>query len=127
MRHHLVIVGLALVLMVVFVGCLKSTPPPPPKSSDAPVKIVFVGQAEACDCTRDRIDDSWNALQAALSEHEGVTVERLERDVDTQEVERLAALEPLMVPPGAYFLDTEGGLVVLLQGEVTQEQFAAAF
>ena len=127
MRHRLVLFGFALVLLGITPGCLKSTQPPPPKSSDAPVKIVFVGQAEACDCTRDRIDDSFNALQAALVGHDDVTIERLERDVDTQEVERLVALEPLMVAPGIYFLDANGGLVLLLQGEVTKEQVAAAF
>jgi hypothetical protein len=87
--------------------------------------IVFIGQDQACACTRDRIDKSWKALQDALAGRPGVKVHKIQWDVDEMEAEKYSALKPVMVIPGIYFLDDKGGLVAFLQGEVTAAQIAA--
>jgi hypothetical protein len=90
----------------------------------APVaRVVFVGQAEACDCTRARLDQGSTALAEALGDRD-IPVERLEADnpEHREAVERLRALSPLMVAPGIYFLDAQGQLVGMTQGETSAEQ-----
>jgi len=87
--------------------------------------VVFIGQDQACACTRDRIDKSWKALQEALAGRPGIQVHKLQWDVDEMEAEKYSALKPVMVIPGIYFLDDKGGLAGFLQGEVTAGQIAA--
>lgn len=87
--------------------------------------IVFVGQKEACDCTRNRIDGTWQALQKALEGRSDIEVKRLERDVDEAEADRFDDMKSLMVAPGVYFLDREGKLIQMLQGELTETQLQA--
>lgn len=86
--------------------------------------IVFVGMDQACQCTRERIEKSWKALQEALGSRPGVQVKRIQWDVDEEEAEKYAALKPLVTVPGIYFLDGEGNLVELLQGEVESGRIA---
>ena len=120
-RIHLV--TFALVLFAT--GC-KPSPADKPDNAGAQVsRIVFVGQKDACQCTRDRIDASWAALETVLSRHPTVLVERVQEDVDTARVEECAKLKPIMVVPGIYFLNEKGKLVELLQGEVNAEQVTA--
>ncbi len=89
-------------------------------------KIVFVGQKEACDCTRKRVDDSDAALQAALKGLDSIGVERLNLDVDKDKLAPYRAMRAIMVAPAVYLLDDKGALVDMLQGEITTEQFQAA-
>lgn len=88
-------------------------------------KIVFVDQEEACDCTRARIDATWAALQLALEGREGLPVERIHGDTQEPEAKPYLEMRPLMVAPGLYFLDADGGLVEQLQGELTEGQIGA--
>ena len=85
-------------------------------------RIVFVGQKQACDCTRKRIEASWNVLDEVLKARPKLPVERIQRDVNKQAAQKVFAHKPLMVAPGIYFLDAKGGLVKLLQGEVSKAQ-----
>lgn len=94
----------------------------PPAAVGAPVsKIVFVGQKEACDCTKARIEATSKVLDEALAGRGDIAVERLQLDIDEAKVEELGKLRPLMVAPGIYFFDDKGGLVEMLQGEVAPE------
>jgi hypothetical protein len=87
--------------------------------------VVFVGQKDACQCTRDRIDASWAVLETVLGPKPAVPVERIQEDVDAAKAEEYAKLKAIMVVPGIYFLDEKGKLVELLQGEVNAEQVSA--
>jgi hypothetical protein len=87
-------------------------------------KIVFVGQKQACPCTRDRIDTTWKALESVLAEGPEIPVEQIQLDVDEKRYEQLNDLESLMVAPGIYFFDRDGGLVEVLQGEVEEYKIA---
>ncbi len=101
---------------------------PPTKAGAATAdvaRIVFVGKAQACDCTRTRIDTSWTALQAALGDS-GPAVERLRMDTQGEQVEPYRQLRPMITLPGVYLLDAQGSLVELLQGAITEAQFRAA-
>ena len=87
--------------------------------------IVFVGMDQACQCTRERIEKSWKALQEGLGSRADVQVRRIQWDVDEEEAEKYSALKPLVTLPGIYFLGADGKLVELLQGEVSAGQVAA--
>jgi hypothetical protein len=114
----------------------QATPAPtarPEASASAPAavkvpvaKVVFVGQKECCDCTRDRIQKSWAALEQALAGKPGIVVERLDLDGDSSRVAEIETLGKIMVVPGVYLLSADGKLIRLLQGEVSREQVAAS-
>ena len=86
-------------------------------------KVVFIGQAEACDCTRKRTDKTWSELQRAMAGRQGIEVERINRDTDGERTGQLTLLRPMVTVPGVYFLDRGGAIVELLQGEVGADQF----
>ena len=94
----------------------------PTKAQTKVARVVFVGQKQACECTRNRIETTWNALRDVLKAKPKLTVRRIQCDVDVEEMENMAKLKPLMVAPGIYFIDKQEGLVALLQGEVSKEQ-----
>lgn len=89
-------------------------------------RIVFIDQVQACECTRDRIEGSWTALQAALGEGSGIVVERIHRDTQEEQAEEYRMLRPMVTVPGIYLLDENGAIVELLQGEVTEAQVRSA-
>jgi hypothetical protein len=97
-----------------------------PKAASQVAKIVFIDKANACECTTKRIKGSWDALQAALGASPSIPIERIHLDTEPAKAEVYTALEPLMVPPGLYFVDANGAVLELLQGEVTKDQVAAA-
>ncbi len=87
-------------------------------------KVIFVGQKDACHCTKDRIKGSWDALQGALIGTNGIEVQRIEVDVDEAMVDKLDKLGRIMVVPGIYLMDSHGKLVKFFQGQVSQDQIA---
>ena len=90
----------------------------------APVaRVIFIGQAESCDCTRKRIDDGIAALTAAIGERE-IPVERIQADKPEhrEQVELLRNMRPFMVAPGIFFFDADDNLVGMTQGETTAEE-----
>lgn len=90
------------------------------------VKIVFVDQENACECTKKRIETTWAALLSALGPSSGIAVERIHLDMDPERAGQYTQLEALMVPPGLYLLDNQERITKLLQGEVKSEQIKAA-
>ncbi len=87
-------------------------------------KIVFIGQKQACECTRNRIDETWRALESAFEGGAAVPVERLQLDVDEEKTEKYHGMRALLVAPGVYFFDEKGKLLEMLQGEVRVDEFA---
>ena len=93
----------------------------------APVaSIVFVDQAECCKCTRTRINTSWDALKSSLEKSgQELPIRRIHADKAEELAAPFLAMEPMMVVPGLYFLDAQGELVEMLQGEVVETQIMA--
>ena len=120
-RSHLV----AFALVIFAVGCKPSQTDQPASAGASVARIVFVGQKDACQCARDRIDASWAALETVLERKPAVPVERIQEDVDAAKADEYAKLKTVIVVPGIYFLDEKGKLVELLQGEVNAEQVTA--
>lgn len=89
-------------------------------------KIVFVGKKEACDCTRKRVDQSWDALQFAMKKRAGVKVERIAMDVDKEKVRSLRTERKFMTLPALYFYNPQGKLVAMLEGEILPDQILEA-
>lgn len=102
-----------------------ATPASARDSADV-ARIVFIDQEQACECTRNRITTSWDALQAALGEGSGLEIERIHRDTQADQADAYRLLRPMVTVPGIYLLDAEGAVIELLQGEITEEQFRAA-
>jgi hypothetical protein len=127
-RFHVVV----LALIIVAAGCKVSRSDAAgegaakPESTKAQVsRIVFVGLKDACRCTRNRIAASWAALETVLGREPAIPIERIQEDVDTAKADEYAKLKAIVVLPGIYFLDEKGGLIELLQGEVTPKQISA--
>lgn len=89
-------------------------------------RVVFIGLEEACGCTRDRIDATWEALDAALLERPDVMVERIFGDTQEDQAAPYIAMKALVVAPGVYFLDAEDGLLEMMQGKLSAEQLVGA-
>jgi hypothetical protein len=88
-------------------------------------KIVFIDKENACDCTRKRVEQTWTILQSALGTPAALPVHRLHIDTQTAEAAAYTNAKPLMVPPGIYFVDSQGAVVEMLQGEVEAKEIAA--
>lgn len=89
-------------------------------------RIVFIDKENCCQCTRDRIDASWSALQAALAgRSKAIPVERVHFDTQPQLGREYHSRRPTLTFPAIYFLDGEDNIVELLQGELTQAQLSA--
>ncbi len=89
-------------------------------------KIVFVGKKNACDCTKRRVNESWDALQFALKKHASVKVERIAMDVDRAKVKELRGKRRFMTLPAIYFFNPQDELVAMLEGELQPDQIAEA-
>jgi hypothetical protein len=129
---------LSLSLVLAAVGCKESrasteaaasatqavTPAPAAaaKSVAVTTKIVFVDKEHGCQCTAKRVDASWSALQGAIAGKATPVVERIHVDTQPEMAEPYSKLRPMMTLPALYFIDGQGGLIELLQGEVTTEQ-----
>ena len=101
-------------------------PPAASKQTFAGINtIVFIDKKYACPCTESRINSSWKTLQQSLKDHNNIRVMRIHFDTDKQLAEQYMALKPLMVLPGIYFLNAQGKVVELLQGEVQLNQIMA--
>jgi hypothetical protein len=83
-------------------------------------RIVFVGKEHACDCTRKRVDTGWAALEKALGTPAKLPVETLQADTQEEQVEPYRKMRAMMALPAIYFIDASGGLVEMLQGELTE-------
>ena len=118
------LISLSLVLAALLLGsagCRSSQAGP--TSEEAVQQIVVLAKKECCECTQKRIDGSMAALNEALGDRK-IEVVRVDVDVDDDKAESYRKLKPVMALPGLYFLDAEGKLVEMLQGEVTEEQIA---
>ena len=86
--------------------------------------IVFVGQKDACDCTKKRVKGTWTSLQEALKTHANVKVKRVALDVEKAEVKSLRSKRRFMTVPAVYFFNPDGKLVGMLEGELEVAQIA---
>jgi len=121
--------AMALLLGLALCACGQgqAAAPVEPESSTkaAVVTIVFLDLEECCECTRERIAGTWAELHKALEGAPEVSVERIHQDSQEEQAKPYLAMRALMVAPGLYFLDADGGLVEMLQGELTEDQIAA--
>ena len=101
---------------------------PSASSSQAKLaRVVFLDKEKCCQCTRDRTDASWAALQGALAgRRDTLPVERIHVDTQPDQVAKYRSQRPFVAIPAIYLLDGSGNVVELLQGELTQAQVSAA-
>jgi hypothetical protein len=89
-------------------------------------RVVFIDQEEACGCTRERIDATWEALDAALIDRPEIMVERVFGDTQEDQAAPYIAMKALVVAPGIYFFDKQDTLLEMMQGKLTAEELAVA-
>ena len=119
-----IVMSVLFTLLMLAASCKQEVAAPASKPGKTNVaKIVFVGQKQACPCTRKRIDGSWAALQAAAGARKHIPIERIYMDTDEVEVEPYEEMRAIMVLPGIYLLDGSGKLLDMVQGEVTTDNF----
>jgi hypothetical protein len=97
----------------------------PPAADVRASRVVFLDLEECCDCTRTRTDASWAALSEVLAGRPDLPVERVHMDTEAAEAQAYMDLRPVMVPPGIYVMNGDGGLIEMLQGEVAAESLRA--
>ena len=85
-------------------------------------RVVFLDKQEACDCTKTRIELSWNALTDALGNPPAIKVERVHMDTDPMTADPYKKMRPVMVAPAIYFLGEQDKLLEVLQGEVSKDK-----
>lgn len=117
----------AILLIVSACGCNK------PDTQEAPVsagpvttstaieRIVLVGMADPCDCTRKKIEKAQKAIEAAGGA-ETTHVERLDLETDDDKIDVYRDMKPFQVVPALYFVDDAGNVLTLLQGDITEKQ-----
>lgn len=81
-------------------------------------RIVFIGKAKACRCTKKRIAAAWKALKAGLGRRR-IPVKRIQADRNPTEAGRHKRKRAYKVLPAIYFLTSTGKVIDLLQGIVT--------
>jgi hypothetical protein len=85
-------------------------------------RIVFIGKEHACDCTRKKVETAQAALQKLLGNPAKIPVETLLADTQEDKVAPYRVMRPMLAIPAIYFIDAKGGLVEMLQGEITLAQ-----
>jgi hypothetical protein len=88
------------------------------------VRIVFVGKEHACDCTRKKVETAQAALRKLLGNPAKIPIVTLLADTQEDKVEPYRLMRPMMALPAIYFIDGKGGLVEMLQGEITEAQLS---
>lgn len=125
---------LALAALVITGGMLNSalaeapaTPEDDTKVQTAAVaKIVFIDKENCCKCTKERTDNSWDAMQEAIKDlSPAIPVEHIHSDTQAKQANQYRALMPMVTLPALYFIDEEGKIVKLLQGEVKTQEITA--
>ncbi len=106
-------------------GVKESASPAAKKQGGKLARIVFVDQEKSCACTKKRIDASWKALMTVLGFPPTIALDRYHLDTQDKQAEPFLAKKPIVAAPGIYLLDQSGGLLELLQGEVTEAQLRA--
>jgi hypothetical protein len=87
-------------------------------------RIVFIGKAHPCDCTRKKQDTATAALDKLLGVPPRIPIESIQIDAEPTRAEPYRKIRPMMAVPALYFLDGQGGLIDLLQGEISEAQIA---
>jgi hypothetical protein len=93
--------------------------------SPAVAKVVFVDLEKCCKCTASNIGASWDALQEAVADTKSTaSIERLHMDTQAAAAAPYRTLKAPVAMPAVYFLDADGKLIELLQGQITTAQAA---
>lgn len=95
-------------------------------STSKVARVVFVGKEHACDCTRKTVEKGLAVLQKVLGNPAKIPIEILQIDTQGDQVQPYNRMKPMVALPGIYFIDGKGGLVDMLQGEVTEAQVSKA-
>lgn len=117
-------IGMAALVLLVVPACKKQSKAASQSSTNVVSQVVFVDKEVCCECTKNRIDGSWEALSNAIKDKD-LKIERLHQDTQETEVSPYQEMRPIMVIPAIYLLDSEGNLIEVLQGEVTEDQIKA--
>jgi hypothetical protein len=122
---------MAILVVILAAGCKQpdTTEAPvsagPVTTSTAIERLVLVGMADPCDCTRKKIEKAQKAIKAA-SGAETIHVERLNLETDDEKIDVYKDKKPFMVVPALYFVNDAGDVLSVLQGDITKEQIEEA-
>jgi hypothetical protein len=130
-----------LALVALFSGCAQPEPPlaestlgprntnaePTSKASagQRASRLVFVDKEHACDCTQAKIDSAWAAISAVWG-RDRPAPERIHADTQAAALNTLRQKRPMVALPAVYVLDSQGEVLALLQGDVTEAKLRAA-
>ncbi len=81
-------------------------------------RLVLVGQAQGCQCTRTEVAKAMRALHVVLGARRDQMVTQLDWDKDRAQVQRYRRQRRFIALPALYFINARDQVVGLLEGEI---------
>lgn len=103
-----------------------SSAPKSPPTAAVIAKLVFITKEHVCDCTRRKVETALSAVSQVLGEPSRIPIEILKADTQGSQVETYRAQHPMVALPAIYFVNENGNVITVLQGEITVEQIRQA-
>jgi hypothetical protein len=85
-------------------------------------KIVFLDRLDGNADAKARLDGIWSEVQAALEGWPEVNVERIHIDAEPRQSSKFLEMRSVDKPPGLFFLDADGALLEMVEGEIRANQ-----
>ena len=86
--------------------------------ADRVKRLVLVGRAKGCQCTRKDVARAMRSLSVVLGARRDQMVKQLDWDTDREQVQRYRSQRRFVALPALYFIDARGRVVGLLEGDI---------
>ncbi len=120
MRLHVVLLSaMVLIALIALIACH----PPMWRAeegarTDRVHRLVLVVREKGCQCTREDVAKAMRSLGVVLGARRDRMVTQLDWDEDRSRVQRYRSQRRFIALPALYFLDTQGRVVGLLEGDI---------
>lgn len=101
-------------------GCDRSSP----NDATRVTQIVFLDQEEICPISKKQINKVWDNVQTVASS-KNIKVTRVYRDKQGSLARKYTESNPMVIPPGLYFVSGSGETLEMIQGDRSVEEITA--
>ena len=82
------------------------------------LEFLFLDRLDGNAAAKAHLDEVWVEVQTAMEAWPGIFVERIHIDVEPKQSAKILELRAVDKLPGVYFLDEDGALIEVLQGDI---------